>query len=110
MNGKLPQDSQRIMSLVRRSIPKRRPRLPEEYEEQLREVSAESAACYASMEDLADRLDDLVDQIESDADGVVFQEMAEDDSTVMDISEIKDDLDSEAGLPLPPPIRHVTEG
>lgn len=110
-NGRLPQDSQRIMALVKRSIPKARRRLPDEYEEQLRETFAESAACYASMEDLSDRLDGIIEAVNDD--GVVLEAMDDDDnSTVTHISEVKREIsDSDAAMPLPPaPVRHITDG
>ncbi len=68
---RLPGDSRRIMAIVARSAPNPdRPRLPDEYEAILHPADRARAACYASMEDLSDRLASLSETIDETVDGV----------------------------------------
>jgi hypothetical protein len=81
----LPTGAGRVIALVQRSAPDpTRPRLADEWETQLAEVEARSAGCYASMEDLSDRLDQFIQDL---SDGVVVEEIneEEDDSLVFHI-------------------------
>ena len=115
MDAVLPTGSQRIMAIVKRSAPRKdRPRISAEFEDQLAAVDAESAACYASMEDLSDKIEQVVDRIESD--GVVMESMDEDDdSVVTHISEVRREIHNgqarltAAAAAVPRP-RSVTEG
>lgn len=107
-NGALPSGSARLMALVERSQPSQdRPRISEEFERQLRPVHAKSAACYASMEDLSDQIEQLARRIDSD-EGVVVDEMDEDANSVVNhIEEIRTEIhDSHSRLaaaaPTPP--------
>jgi hypothetical protein len=87
-NGTLPIGSERIMQLVEQSQPSQtRPKLPAEYEDLLQPIHAMSAACYASMEDLSDRIDRLAHKI-TDADGVVLEDMDDEDSIVNHIEDV----------------------
>jgi hypothetical protein len=85
LKDELPDGAGRVIALVERSAPNPdRPRLPEEWERQLVEIDAKSAACYASMEDLSDQLDRLAHEMD---DGVVVEEASEEDSLVVHIKE-----------------------
>jgi len=91
-NGTLPNGSQRIMTLVEKSISDpSRPTLPDEFEAQLRAVHTKSAACYASMEDLGDRIETLSSSIEDDAD-IVVTDIGHEDSVVMHIDDVSNEL------------------
>jgi hypothetical protein len=89
-NGELPaSDAARVLALVERSAPDpERPRLGEEWEVMLADIDAKSAACYASMEDLSDRLDRLAVAIREE-DGVVIDDVREEDSLVVHLDEVK---------------------
>jgi hypothetical protein len=91
--------SRRISELVKRSAPNgRRPRLPTEYEDLLREVDLDMAACYASMEDMEGRLDGLAESIDEDLGrgGVIIGEIDREDSVVTHIKELGRDAEEEA--------------
>ena len=93
--GKLPNGLSRTRELVRRSAPKRdRPRLPEEYENQLHDIDREMAATYASMEDLEDRLDRCIDNL--DDEGVVMRAISQDDSLAVQIEDLSDEAEAVA--------------
>lgn len=113
--GRLPKGAERVMALVTQSRPTRkRPRLSSEFEEQLAEIDAQSAACYASMEDLGDKLASIAEVI-GNGGGVIVEEMDEDaDSVVTHLDEITNELRSSrdrlAAAPNddpPPPIRRL---
>lgn len=108
--GDLPVSfTRRIMKLVERSASNRsRPVLPPEYEDQLRPVHAGSAACYASMEDLGDRLERFASQIDetpvevtlSEA-GIVTAEIGDDISVVNHMEDVREELrESESSMRL----------
>ena len=86
---KLPSGHRRIMSLVTRSAPTMaRPRLRTEFEDQLRAADIEHAAVYASMEDLAEKLDQLAETIrEEDTAVPLHVNEDEDDSLVVRVDE-----------------------
>jgi hypothetical protein len=83
----LPEGASRVLALVERSAPDPdRPRLAEEWERQLADIDAKSAACYASMEDLSDRLDRVAAEID---DGVIVEDADEGDSLVVHVKEVE---------------------
>ena len=63
---RLPDEPVRTAVLVAASSPKlHRPRMRTELEDMMHNNDRERAACYASMEDLSDRMVGLADQIDS---------------------------------------------
>lgn len=86
-NGRLPQGPQRIVALVERSTPNPdRPRLSAELEAQLAELDRKSAACYALMEDISDRIAQLADKI--DAEAIVESPIDDNDSLVHHLDDV----------------------
>jgi Mg2+ and Co2+ transporter CorA len=105
----LPASQQeRIMALVRRSAPRKRDnRLPDQYEKLYQKTDTELAACYASIDDLDDRFDQVIDAIDDESEGVVVDEFEtfEDISTVRHIHEARRSIDTmHALLPPAPPL------
>jgi hypothetical protein len=89
MGASLPEGAQRLMALVARSAPSAdRPRLGEEYEAMLRSSDIDRAACYASMEDLSDRLDRIARALAEDHTAVpVYVDTEDEDSLVVRVEE-----------------------
>lgn len=90
LRDELPEGAGRVMALVERSAPDPdRPRLSDEWERQLADIDAKSAACYASMEDLSDQLDRVARELD---DGVVVEQAADDDSLAVRVEEVHRDM------------------
>ena len=83
--SKLPTGSRRVAALVENSVPNgKRPRISTEFEVQLGDTDRKLAGCYASMEDLEDRLDALAERLDSaESDGVVIATDAQDDISIV---------------------------
>jgi division protein CdvB (Snf7/Vps24/ESCRT-III family) len=91
---KLPDGSKRVMALVEKSRPNgQRPRMSSEFEAQLAEVDAQSAACYASMEDLSDKLDTIAQAI-TEEESVVVMPLDDEDSAVHHLDDVSTELRS----------------
>jgi len=67
--AKLPSGAMRLISLVEKSLNEMPPpvevSLPPEVIHKLRSIDVQLAACYASMDDLGDRLEQITDEINS---------------------------------------------
>lgn len=89
MSIPLPEGAQRLMTHIVRSAPNlERPRLSDEYEAMLHSSDVERAACYASMEDLSDRLDRIARAIAEDMTNVpVHINEDDEDSLVVRVGE-----------------------
>lgn len=65
--AKLPSGAMRLISLVEKSLNEMPPpvevSLPPEVIDKLRSIDVQLAACYASMDDLGDRLEEITDEI-----------------------------------------------
>lgn len=73
----LPEGVARAAELVKRSQPKAdRPKLPQEFENKLREVDAQMAETYASMEDITDRIERCVSRLSETENSVDAEEAA----------------------------------
>jgi hypothetical protein len=96
---KLPDGAERLRELVKRSSPRRRPRLPDEYEDRLLEVDREMAATYASMEDLSDRLEHCIESL--DEQSPVVRHISHDDSLAVYVEDLADESDDARSERLP---------
>lgn len=87
------QEPNRTMVLVQRSMPhlQNPHRLTPEIEETLQRVESLNAACYASMEDLINRLDTLAQDL-SDNSATVKESFDEEDSSVHHIQIVRDKI------------------
>ena len=97
--SRLPRPPTQTMALVASSSPKlARPRLTSPYEALLLAVDQARAACYASMEDLADQLETLAERISASVMPVALDETWDDDSLVTNLAAVRQtgDLAAEA--------------
>lgn len=90
--SRLPGSPTRTMALVASSSPNlARPRITDQYEAMLLAADQARAACYASMEDLADQLETLAEHISASDVPIKFPDgtLREEDSLVTNLAAVR---------------------